>query len=283
MNVLHTGAAESAAAKSDPAAGMFSACDGYELFMGRWSRRLAPAFLAFTGARDGDRVLDVGCGTGALAAAVAAALPASAVTGVDPSAAFVDHAAAQVRSARVRFEVGDAQALAFGDGVFDHVMSMLVLNFVPDHHRALGQMRRVARPGGVVSACVWDYGAGMQMLRFFWDAAVALDARAEPKDERHMKVTGEGQLAALWNQAGLAKIQEGSLLIEQTFASFADYWAPFLMATGPAGAYVATLDDGRRAQLEARLRARVLGAGADGAFTLQARAWCVRGEVAMPG
>jgi SAM-dependent methyltransferase len=262
---------------------MFSASAGYERFMGRWSRRLAPGCIAFAAVRDGDRILDVGSGTGALAGALASALPSSAVVGVDPSAAFVAHASATAGTDRVRFEVGDAQALRFEDASFDQAMSMLVLNFVPDHARAVGQMRRVTRPGGVVSACVWDYGGGMEMLRLFWDEAVALDPAAAPRDERHMKLAGEGELAALWKQCGLLGCEATALVIEQPFGSFADYWEPFLQGAGPAGAHVASLADGERRRLEARLRARLLGPGPDRAFTLEARAWCVRGEVPPGG
>ncbi|HVL35323.1 MAG TPA: methyltransferase domain-containing protein [Burkholderiales bacterium] len=182
-------------------------------------------------------------------------------------------------SDRVRFEVGDAQALRYPDGAFDHTMSLLVMNFIPDHEKAIGEMRRVTRPGGVVSACVWDYDAGMEMLRFFWDEVVALDPAMEPRDERHMKLTRAGQLGALWRKAGLTNVQERPLTIEQRYASFADYWTPFLKGAGPGGAYVVSLDEPRRRQLEARLQRRLLGDRPDGPFTLNARAWCVRGNV----
>ena len=258
---------------------MFTTSDGYERFMGRWSRLLAPQFIAFAGVRDGERVLDVGTGTGSVARAVAAALPASEVLGVDPSEAFVAYAKGNAASSRVRFEVGDAQALRFEDGAFDQAMSLLVLNFVPDHQKAAGEMRRVTRPGGTVSACVWDYDAGMEMLRFFWDEVVALDPAMEPRDERHMKLCREGQLGALWRKAGLAEVHESALIIEQRYTSFEDYWAPFLKGAGPGGAYVVSLAEERRRALEARLRRRLLGGRADGAFTLKARAWCVRGKV----
>ncbi|HZN99570.1 MAG TPA: class I SAM-dependent methyltransferase [Burkholderiales bacterium] len=261
---------------------MFTAAAGYERYMGRWSRLLAPSYIAFAGVRDGARVLDVGTGTGALAGTLAATLPSCEVVGVDPSPAFIGYAEQNAKSGRARFEVGDAQALHQDDASFDHAMSLLVLNFVPDHRKALGEMRRVTRPGGVVSACVWDYDAGMEMLRFFWDEAVALDPAMAQKDERHMKLSREGQLRALWNAAGLASVQETSLSIAQAYASFDDYWAPFLKGAGPGGAYVASLSDERRRQLEARMRTRLLGAGKDSAFTLNARAWCVRGEVPKP-
>lgn len=236
------------------------------------------------GIRDGERVLDVGTGTGSVAGAVAAAMPASEIVAVDPSEAFIAYAKKNAPSDgmrdRLRFEVGDAQALRHEDGAFDQAMSLLVLNFVPDHEKAIGEMRRVTRPGGTVSACVWDYDAGMEMLRFFWDEVVALDPAMEPRDERHMKLSREGQLGALWRKAGLRDVQEGALAIEQRYSSFEDYWAPFLKGAGPGGAYVVSLTEERRRALEARLRERLLGGRRDGAFTLKARAWCVRGSVA---
>ena len=258
---------------------MFTLGEGYERFMGRWSRLLAPQYIAFAGIRNGERVLDVGTGTGSVAFTLAAAMPASEIVAVDPSEAFIAHAKRNAPPGRVRLEVGDAQALRHEDGTFDQAMSLLVLNFVPDHEKALGEMRRVTRPRGTVSACVWDYNAGMQMLRFFWDEAVALDPEMEPKDERHMKLCREGQLGALWRKAGLADVREGALTIEQRYTSFEDYWSPFLKGAGPGGAYVVSLTEERRRALEARLQKRLLGGRPDGAFTLRARAWCVRGNV----
>lgn len=257
---------------------MFSAGAGYERFMGRWSRQLATPYIAFAGARDGDRVLDVGCGTGALAGALAQALPSSAIVGIDPSEGFIAHANARSPLARVRCEVGDAQALPFAEASFDQTMSLLVLNFVADPARAVEQIRRVTRPGGVASACVWDYGGGMEMLRVFWDEAVAIDATAEPKHERHMKLSRAGELGTLWQRCGLSSIEDTALEVEQSFASFGDYWEPFLHGVGPAGAYAVSLPVQHREPLEQRLRARLLGGRTDGPFTLKARAWCVRGE-----
>jgi SAM-dependent methyltransferase len=220
----------------------------------------------------------VGTGTGSVAAAVEASMPASEVIGVDPSAAFITYAQKNAKSARARFEVGDAQALKFNDASFDRTLALLVMNFIPDHNKAIAEMRRVTRAQGIVSACVWDYDAGMQMLRIFWDEAVALDPAIEPKDERHMKLSRQGQLGDLWRKAGLIDVREASLGIDQAFASFSDYWEPFMTGAGPGGAYVVSLSADRRAQLEARIRKRLLGDRQDGPFTLTARVWCVRGE-----
>jgi len=258
---------------------MFAVSAGYERFMGRWSRLLAPNYIAFAGVKNGDRVLDVGTGTGSAAAAVAAGMPASEIVGVDPSEGFIAYAQKNVTSTRAHFEVGDAQALRFKDASFNQTMALLVMNFVPDHNKAIVEMRRVTRPQGVVSACVWDYNAGMEMLRFFWDEVVALDPAMAPKDERNMKLSREGQLGELWKKAGLVNVQEKPLVIEQAYTSFDDYWGPFLKGAGPGGAYVVSLADERRRQLEARMRKRLLGNRDDGAFILKAQAWCVRGEV----
>ena len=247
---------------------MFSESDGYERFMGRWTRRLAPLFVSFAGVTDADRVLDVGSGTGALAAA-AAEVDAVQVTGIEPSAAFVRYAQDHVNG---RFEVGDAQALPVADDAFDCALSMLVLNFVADPAAALRQMIRVTRPGGVVAAAVWDYGDGMQMLRRFWDAAVALDPDAAQRDERHMPLCTRGALAQLWRAHGLQDVEEQPLTIEMRFESFDDYWRPFLNGQGPAGGYVSTLSESARLALESRLQA-------DAGLAMEARAWAVRGVV----
>jgi SAM-dependent methyltransferase len=258
---------------------MFSASAGYERFMGRWSRLLAPGYIEFAGVKNGDRVLDVGTGTGSLASAIEARMPSSQIVGVDPSEGFIAFARKNAKSGRAHYEVGDAQALKFEDASFDGTMALLVMNFIPDHVKAIGEMRRVTRPRGVVSACVWDYNQGMQMLRFFWDEAVALDPAIEPRDERHMKLSHQGQLAELWKRAGLVDVQEKPLTIDQPYASFDDYWGPFTKGAGPGGVHVVSLPEDRRAQLEARMRKRLLGNRADGPFVLKARAWCVRGEV----
>lgn len=245
---------------------MFSESDGYERFMGRWSRLLAPMFVSFAGVTEGDRVLDVGSGTGALAAA-AHAIQSVLVTGVERAPAYVRYAREHEDG---RFEVGDALALPFADDAFDRTLSMLVLNFVPDPAAALQEMARVTRAGGVVAAAVWDYGDGMQMLRTFWDAAVALDPGAAPCDERHMPLCTHGALSELWRTHGLQHVDEQPLTIETGFASFDDYWQPFLCGQGPAGVYVSSLSESARFALESSLRSGVN-------LSQRARAWAVRG------
>jgi SAM-dependent methyltransferase len=258
---------------------MFSAGDAYERFMGRWSRELAPLLVRFAGIRDGEALFDVGSGTGALTAAMLKVAPNSRVVGIDPSDAYVAFAQARHPGDQVRFEVGDAQQLRFPDKSFDRTLSLLVVNFIPDRGKALEEMARVTRPGGTVAAAVWDYGRGMEMLRVFWDEAVALNPSADARDERHMPVCRSGELAALWRQHGLADVTEEPLTIPTRFASFDDYWSPFLEKQGPAGAYVASLAPEQRDQLRERVRHRLLGDKADGPIAIHARAWAVRGVV----
>jgi SAM-dependent methyltransferase len=256
---------------------MFSASDAYERFMGRWSLTLAPLLVEFAGVHDGDGVLDVGSGTGALTAAVAAVAPSSRIIGIDPAAPYV--AFAQVRHPLdlVRFEVGDAQRLRFPDGSFDRTLSLLVLNFIPDPSKALDEMTRVTRPGGTVAAAVWDYGQGMEMLRVFWDEATALSPAMDARDERHMPLSRKGELGVLWREHGLQEVLEETLTIQMRFVSFDDYWSPFLEKQGPAGEYVASLSAGELDQLRLRLRRQLLGDGPDRPILLAARAWAVRG------
>ncbi|HKB00687.1 MAG TPA: methyltransferase domain-containing protein, partial [Gemmataceae bacterium] len=262
-----------------PEAAMFSEAEAYERFMGRWSRGLAPPFLKFAGVKDGDRVLDVGSGTGSLAFAVLREAPAGSVGGVDPPPAYVGHARARAGGSRATFEEGDAQRLRFANASFDKALALLVVNFIPDRAAAVREMARVTRPGGVVAAAVWDYGEGMEMLRVFWDEAVALDPAAARKDERHMPVCRAGELAELWKAQGLVEVREEPITISLIFQSFDDYWSPFLEGQGPAGAYVASLAEAPRRELEKRLRRRLLGDGPDRAITLNGRAWAARGLV----
>jgi SAM-dependent methyltransferase len=258
---------------------MFSSGEAYERFMGRWSRAVAASFVHFAGVQNGDAVLDVGCGTGAVAAAVAAMSPSSRVVGIDLAADAVAFAAARHAGAQVQFEVGDAQRLRFAQGSFTSALSLLNLNFIPDPKKALQEMARVTKPGGTVAAAVWDYARGMEMLRVFWDEAVALSPEADAKDERHMPLSGAGELAALFREQLLEDIVSDALTIETRFASFDEYWLPFLEKQGPAGAYAAALPATDAERLRRQLRVRLLGPGPDAPIVLRARAWAVRGRV----
>ncbi|GAA0454780.1 methyltransferase [Paractinoplanes deccanensis] len=240
--------------------------DAYEVYVGRWSRRVAPLFVGWLGVGAGRRWLDAGCGTGALTSAILAAGPAD-VVGVDPSRGFLRSA---LDTARV---AGDAAALPLRDGVFDAVVSGLALNFVPDPARAVAEFARVAAPGAVVAAYVWDYAGGMQMMRHFWDVA----ADPEHDESRRFPICQEGPLREAWAAAGLTEVATRSIEIPTVFASFDDYWTPFLGGQGAAPAYLATLSDDRRRRIREDLRAR-LPAGEGGEIALTARAWAVRGH-----
>ena len=259
---------------------MFGDAEAYERFMGRWSRLLAPFLVDFAGLRDTGRVLDVGSGTGALAFSIARLRTHCQVVGIDPSKEYVDYADSRNPFPdRARFEVGDAQQLRFADAAFDSSLSLLVFNFIPDSGKALREVSRVTRPGGCISAAVWDYGAGMRMLRVFWDAAVAVDPTAGKSDELHMPLCRAGELGQLWKQGGLERVVERPLDITMRFESFKDFWEPFLLGQGPAGAYLRTADGTRRQALSGEVKHRLALKSEDAPFSLSARAWAVRGNV----
>src|SRR5947209_1110255 len=208
---------------------MFGDAEAYDRFMGRWSRLLAPRLVDFTGLPEEGRTLDVGSGTGSLAFAIAERNARARVVGIDPSKEYVAYATS--RNAfpdRASFEVGDAQQLHFPDASFNAAVSLLVFNFIADPKKALVELRRVTQPGGRISAAVWDYGAGMRMLRTFWDAVVGIDPRAEKLDEKHMPLCRAGELSALWRQGGLENVREQAIDIRMKFESLADFWDPFL-------------------------------------------------------
>ena len=263
----------------DKGTGMFADAEAYERFMGRWSRLVAPPLLEFTGVPDRGRFLDVGSGTGALAFALADRKPLATVHGIDPSKEYVGYATSKNPfPARVTFDTGDAQELRLADASFDASLSLLVFNFIPDPGKALKEVHRVTKPGGKISAAVWDYGGTMRMLRAFWDAAASLNAKAEPLDEKHMPLCREGQLSELWRRGGLENVHEQPLTITMNFASFADYWDAFLLGQGPAGAYVKTLSSDQVRALRDLVKSRVSPSPEDLPFTLPARVWSVCGN-----
>ena len=253
----------------------------YERLMGRFSRRLAPLFIEHAGVAAGERLLEVGCGTGCLTFTLARAAAFAELTAIDYAEVYVEAARAQNRDPRIRIERGDASALAFPDARFDRALSQLVLHFVAEPAAAVAEMRRVTRPGGVVAATVWDSGGGMTALRMFWDTAAVLDPVAAEQRGRAMSkdVVRPGGLARLFDAAGLADVDERSLLVRMEHADFADYWEPLLRGEGPIGSYVAGLDDRARARLEQHLRAAYLAGGPDGPRSFAAVAWSCRGVV----
>ena len=251
--------------------------DAYERYMGRWSRPLAGAFLEWLRPPATQHWLEVGCGTGALTTAIVRSCDPASVVACDPSDAFVEHARRQVTDPRVSFVAAGAEAPPQRDGGFDLVVSGLVLNFLAAPEAVLTSLRHRLRPGGTVSACVWDYAAGMEFLRAFWDEATAVDSGAADLDEgRRFPLCSTTALRALFDAAGLTQVDTGAIEIETRFAGFHDYWEPFLRGTGPAPAFVASLAPPARDELRERLRRR-LPAAPTGEIRLRARAWSVRG------
>lgn len=252
--------------------------NAYEPYVGRWSRLVARRFVEWLAPAPGARWLDVGCGTGALTEAILDAARPTRVRGVDPSQDFIAFARAHVADARAEFAVADAQHLAPDDDAFDYVVSALVLNFVADPPAALEEMRRAARDGGWIAAYVWDYAGGMEMMRFLWTAATELDARAASLDEAaRFPICRPEPLRSLWVDAGLTDVTVTAIDVDTVFRDFDDFWSPFLGGNAPAPAYVMSLDDAMRAELEALLQAR-LPVRDDGSIALRARAWAVRGR-----
>jgi SAM-dependent methyltransferase len=264
---------------TEAGAGIWASGDAYEPYVGRWSRSVAREFLAWLAVPKGSRWLDVGCGTGALSATILENASPAEVVGIDPSDGFIAYARARITDPRARFEVGDARALPSAAAAFDAVVSGLALNFIPEPAAAVSEMARVARPGGIVGAYVWDYSAGMELMRRFWDAATALDPAAVALDEgpRFAHICRPEACSALFTSAGLRDVTTRAIDIPTHFSDFDDYWTPFLGGQGPAPAYVATLDAGHRSALRDRLRA-TLPVESDGSIHLTARAWAVKGE-----
>ena len=251
----------------------------YERYVGRWSREVAPRFLAWLSIPPGRRWLDVGCGTGALCAAILDRCSPSSVVGVEPSEGFLKTAADNL-AGRAALHQGSATAIPLGDASVDVVVSGLVLNFVPDQRAALAEMARVTGKGGTIAAYVWDYAGKMELMRYFWDAATELDPNAAKLDEGvRFPICRPEALKELFAGAGLNAVDTTSIDIPTPFANFDDYWQPFLGGQGPAPAYAMSLDETARARLRDRIQGR-LPAAANGTISLIARAWAVRANVA---
>ena len=215
--------------------------DAYEQVMGRWSRRLAPLLIQFGGLSDSDRVLDVGCGTGSLTFTFPEIANVASVTGIDLTEPYVDFARVRNADPRISFQQADARALPFEDNSFDRAFSMLVLQFIPDAARAVAEKRRVVRPGGTVTAAVWDAYGGMLHTRILWDIAAVLDPSIERPLIRPLSKPNE--MSALWRELGFLDVEQTSLLIRMEFSCFDDYWLPFTRGEGPPGQFVAGLSD----------------------------------------
>ena len=252
----------------------------YEPYVGRWSRLVAGEFLQWLEPAAHSDWLDVGCGTGALTSVILQRVEPRTIRGLDLAPGFIEYARAHVRDPRVTFDVADAQSLPVDSGQFDVAVSGLALNFVPQPARAVGEMARAVRAGGTVAAYVWDYAGKMELMRYFWDAAAALDRAALDLDEgRRFLLCQPNPLIELFTQAGLRDVQARAIDVPTRFRDFDDYWSPFLGGQGPAPGYAMSLAEPRRDVLRDRIRSTLPVAG-DGSISLMARAWAVRGNSA---
>lgn len=249
----------------------------YEPYVGRWSRLVAREFLSWLDIPPSSRWLDVGCGTGALTEMIVMHAEPAEVDAVDPSEGYLAIARQRVADPRVRFEAGDAGRLPMNAALYDAVVSGLVLNFVPDVQQGMAEMVRVTRPGGTVSAYVWDYAGKMELMRYFWDAAVALRPEARQLDEgRRFPLCQPDPLRALFEDTGLHNVELRAVDVPTQFRDFDDYWLPFLGGQFPAPDYAVSLDEDDRVALRERLRT-TLPVSQDGSIRLTARAWAIRG------
>ena len=251
----------------------------YEYFMGRWSRPVAHNFLEWLSISEHRCWLDVGCGTGVLSLSILNKTAAQEILAVDASDAFIAYAQQTHQDTRLRFQVGDARKLPAETSYFDVVVSGLALNFIPVPLVALTEMVRTTRAGGVVAIYVWDYAEKMQMLRYFWDAAMVIDPTAKELDEgERFPLCRPAALEALFQEAGLKNVEVWAIDVPTIFRDFNDYWSPFLGGQGPAPGYVMSLKKEQRTALEEQLRT-MLPMRTDGTIALIARAWSIRGNV----
>jgi SAM-dependent methyltransferase len=242
----------------------------YDRFMGRYSGPLAPVFADFAGVVAGQRVVDVGCGPGALTVELVARLGADAVSAVDPSESFV--VAARARHAGVDVQQAAAEELPFADDAFGAALAQLVVHFMADPVAGLSEMARVTSAGGVVAACVWDHAGGRGPLSVFWDAARELDPDVD--DESRLAGARQGHLVELFEAAGLRDVEEGDLSVDVEHPSFDEWWEPFTFGVGPAGGLVARLDPDKRAQLRDLCREMHPAPP----FVVSAHVWATRGH-----
>jgi len=258
----------------------YSNPEAYEGFMGRWSARLAPLFVRFAGVEDGQRILDVGCGTGVLARAALAVGKTIRATGVDPVENFVSFARLAANDPRAEFHVASVEALPFADGAFDATFGLLVLQEFDDPDRSIGEMARVTRPFGKVAACQWDFRGGMSMMTIFWEAATALapdKVAARRAAARPLTYADLGDLAERWTKAGLSDVRATHLEFMMPFRSFGEFWLPFVSGGTPLSAFAADLNRDSSGELERLFRKKLHDVLPDGSFEFSARALAVSG------
>ena len=244
------------------------AAEAYDRFMGRYSTPLAPLFVDFGHVAPGQRVLDVGAGPGALTRALVERIGPAGVTAVDPSEPFV--AALRERNPGVEVRQASAESLPFDDADFDATLAQLVVHFMRDPVAGLREMRRVTVPGGVVAASVWDHGGGHGPLSVYWEAVRELDPASE--GEAHLAGATEGDLTRLFEQAGMTDVDEDPLTVNVEHTTYDEWWEPYTLGVGPAGAYIAGLAPEAREELRENCRARL----PEPPFTISASAWSAR-------
>jgi ubiquinone/menaquinone biosynthesis C-methylase UbiE len=255
--------------------------DKYDAYMGRWSRRLAGPFLDFAGIEAGERIIEIGCGTGSLTFALPGRAEIARVEAIDYTQAFVDTARERNRDPRINIRQGDAQSIPFADGSFDRALSMLVFHFVADPDRAVAEMRRVLRPGGVAAATVWDNFGGQTANRLFWDTLAAIEPGAGKRRDNALirPTTQPGELAGAFERAGFADVTETTLTVRMDFESFDDYWIPMTTGQGAQADAMASLSGATRQRFEDSVRAGYLCGRADGTRSFASLAWAARGTV----
>jgi ubiquinone/menaquinone biosynthesis C-methylase UbiE len=254
---------------------------GYEQLMGRWSQKLAPLFIDFAGLADGEKILDVGCGTGSLTFALAKNPNLAGITAIDYSPVFVEAATRRNTDPRIKIRQADACALPFEDGSFDRALALLVLHFVPEAGRAVAEMRRVERPGGVVAAVVWDHLGGMPGMRMMVDTVAALSEGGRQLRSRYcfQPMMQPGEMRQAFVEQGLAEVTETELMIRMDYQNFDDYWAPIAAGEGPLGTFMITLDATERERTGAAVRHAYEAGRPDGPRSFANIAWAVRGIV----
>jgi ubiquinone/menaquinone biosynthesis C-methylase UbiE len=254
---------------------------GYEQLMGRWSRKLAPLFIDFAGIAEGERILDVGCGTGSLTFALAKAAGPAEITAIDYSPVFVEAAKRRNSDPRITIRQADACDLPFDDGAFDRALALLVLHFVPDAGKAVAEMRRVVRPGGIVAAAVWDHLGGMPGMRMMVDTVAALGEGGRQLRGRScfQPMMQPGEMKRTFIEQGLADVTETELMIRMDYQDFDDFWAPIAAGEGPLGKYMATLDAVERTRTDNAVRDAYEAGRPDGPRSFANVAWACKGLV----
>lgn len=260
------------------AKGVWASGGDYEPYMGRWSRMVATDFIRWLDAPQERQWLDVGCGTGALSQIILKAGFPKEVVGIDLSRNYIEYARRHVIDKRVSFRLGDAQTLSSGSDSYDVVVSGLTLNFIAEPRRAVMEMAEVTRAGGIVAAYVWDYADKMQLLRYFWDAALTLHPEVRDMDEgQRSPICHPTSLASLFSESGIKNIECLPIDVDAHFPTYDDYWLPFLGGQGTVASYVMSLGEKHRSELQECIRAR-LPIGADGSIRMSLRAWAVKGN-----